>query len=162
MQIIEIQMSLRGAVDDAIARALAVGGLTAVAIIHGVEAPDAFGEVGYLGALFVVAVVACVSLASVLTRTTDDRAWMAAGGLAGLILLGYVLSRSVGLPGFTADTGEWAEPAGLIAMVLESTLVVLSAGVLVSRRGAPAAAQGWSSVAAPAGPPASSTEHPAF
>jgi hypothetical protein len=57
-----------------------------------------------------------------------------AGGLAGLILLGYVLSRSVGLPGFTEDIGEWSEAPGLASMVVETLLVFLTAAVFVSRR----------------------------
>jgi hypothetical protein len=69
-----------------------------------------------------------------LTRTSDDVAWTAAGGLSALILCGYVLSRSVGLPGFTNDTGEWSEALGLASMVVETQLVLLTAVVLVSRR----------------------------
>ena len=56
------------------------------------------------------------------------------GGLAGLILLGYIISRSVGLPGFTGDMGEWASLGGLAAMVVEALLVVLSGAVLAARR----------------------------
>ena len=78
--------------------------------------------------------MACLIVAAGMTRTSDSRAWVAAGGLAGLILLGYIISRSVGLPGFTGDMGEWAEPRGLAAMVVEGLLVVLSGAVLAARR----------------------------
>ena len=134
MQINDLQLALRAAVEDALARVLAIGGLAAVALIHSIQAPDAFSEAGYVGALFIVAVVACVLLATTMTRTSDDRAWMAVGGVAGLILIGYILSRSVGLPGFTSDMGEWDSSRGLAAMVAESTLVVLSGTVLLMRR----------------------------
>src|SRR5215218_4369406 len=106
MQIIDIHMGLRSAVDDAIARAVAIAGLMAIALIHVLQAPDAFAEIGYLGGLFILAAAGCLVLAAVLTRTSHDIAWIAAGGLPALILLGYVLSRSVGLPGFTGDIGE--------------------------------------------------------
>jgi len=159
MQIMDIHLSAKAAVDDALARALAVAGLAAVALIHAVQLPDAFGEIGYLGALFIAAVAGSVLVATALTRTSDDRIWMAAGGLAGLILIGYILSRSVGLPGFTSDMGEWSEPRGLAAMVAESTLVVLSAGVLVGRRQAAAVPGEQRPAAARAG---SVTEHPAW
>jgi len=134
MDIIDIHISLRAAIDDALSRAVAVAGLVVIALIHVLQSPDAFDEVGYLGALFIAVTVACGIVAAALTRTTDSRVWAAAGGLAGLILLGYIISRSVGLPGFTGDIGEWAEPPGLVAMVVEGLLVVLSGAVLAARR----------------------------
>jgi hypothetical protein len=133
MQIIDIHMGIRSALDDAIARAVAIGGLVTIALIHILQLPDAFAAIGYLGALFIAAVAACLVLAAVMTRTSDDLVWGAAGGLAGLILLGYVLSRSVGLPGFTDDMGEWSEPLGLASMVAEGLLVAVTGAVLVSR-----------------------------
>jgi hypothetical protein len=151
MKINDFQMALRAAVEDALARVLAIVGLTAVALIHSIQAPDAFSEAGYVGALFIVAVVGCVLLATTMTRTSDDRAWMAVGGLAGLILLGYILSRSVGLPGFTSDMGEWDSSRGLASMVAESTLVVLSGTVLLMRREATADAPSSAAQVAPGG-----------
>ena len=40
--------------------------------------------------------IACAVAIGGLVAMSDDRAWAAVGGLATLILLGYVLSRSVG------------------------------------------------------------------
>jgi hypothetical protein len=126
MDTTEHRAQLRVAVDDALARATAVGGLAAVALIHLFQTDSAFAEVGYLGALFIATAVAAVFLAAALTQTSDRRAWLAAGCLAGVLLLGYVISRSVGLPGFTSDIGEWAEPPGLAALVVESLVLVVS------------------------------------
>jgi hypothetical protein len=133
MQIIDIQMSVKGAVDEAIARAVAIVGLVGIALIHILESPDAFEAIGYLGALFVCAVVTSLLLAAVMTRTSADLAWAAVGGFAGLILLCYVISRSVGLPGFTHDVGEWTEPLGLASMVAEGLVICVSAAVLATR-----------------------------
>jgi hypothetical protein len=135
MQIIDAHMSLRSAVDDAITRTAAIGSLVAIALIHVLQLPVAFAAIGYLGALFIAAIVACILVAAVMTRTSDDRVWVAAGGLAALILLAYVISRSIGLPGFTDDAGEWAEAPGLASMVVEGLLVCLSAAVLITRDG---------------------------
>jgi len=146
MDNVDTHTSLPGVINDAIARIVAIGGLVAVALIHMLQLPDAFEEAGYLGGLFIVAVVASLTLAAVMTRTNDSRAWLAAGGLAGLILLGFVLSRSVGLPGFTDDVGEWSEVPGMASMVVESLLVILTAAVLIPRR-----------LPRPAGAPAPST-----
>jgi hypothetical protein len=134
MQTLDIQMSAKEAIDDAIARTVAIGGLVALALIHMLQLPDAFNEIGYLGALFIVAIIASLGLAALLTRTSDDLVWAAAGSLAALVLLGYVISRSVGLPGFTGDMGEWSERPGLASMVVEGLLVCVSTGVLATRR----------------------------
>jgi hypothetical protein len=133
MEILDIHTSLKSAIDDAIARAVAIGGLVVIALIHMLQLPAAFAAIGYLGALFIAAVLASLSLSAVMTRTSDDRAWMAAGALPALILLCYVISRSVGLPGFTDDIGEWSEPLGLASMVAEGFTVFVSGSVLASR-----------------------------
>jgi hypothetical protein len=133
MQISDIQMSVKGAVDEAIARGVAIVGLVGIALIHILESPDAFDSIGYLGALFICAVVTGLLLAAVMTRTSADLAWAAVGGFAALILLCYVISRSVGLPGFTDDVGEWAEPLGLASMVAEGLTVCVSAAALATR-----------------------------
>jgi hypothetical protein len=51
-----------------------------------------------------------------------------------VILLCYVISRSVGLPGFTEDMGVWDEPLGLASMAAEGIVVFVSAAALVTRR----------------------------
>ncbi len=119
--------------SDGVARTVAAIALTGVATIHMLELPDAFSAVGYLGALFIGAILASLVLAATLARASDQRAWEAAGGLAALILLAYVVSRSVGLPGFTDDVGEWSEPLGLASMVVEGLLVFLAGGVVAER-----------------------------
>jgi hypothetical protein len=134
MEIIDIHMSIKKTLDDAIARAVAVGGLVAIALIHVLQLPDAFDEIGYLGALFIAAIIGSLLLAAILTRTSDGLVWTATGGLAAVILLCYVVSRSVGLPGFTDDVGEWAGAPGLASMVIEGLLVFLTAAVLLTRR----------------------------
>lgn len=111
--------------EQVITRAVALAALTGIAAIHALQAPEAFRDAGYLGALFIAAVVASLVLAAVLAHSGDPRVLDAAGMLAGVILLGYVLSRTTGLPGFTDDIGEWAEPLGLLSMVAEGLLLCL-------------------------------------
>lgn len=122
------------AVDDAVSRAVAIAGLTGIAVIHVLQLPDAFSETFYLGLLFVGAVVAAVLVAAALTRTSDHRLWSAACALGALVLLGYLLSRTTGLPGATDDVGEWDEPLGLASMVAESLVVCVSSVVLAAGR----------------------------
>jgi hypothetical protein len=116
--------------DDAVARVVAIAALAGVAMVHVLQVPDAFADAGYLGALFVLVAVACIALAALMTRTSDDRLWLVSGALPVLVLIGYVLSRTSGLPGFSEDIGEWTEPLALIAIVFESLLISLSAVAL--------------------------------
>jgi hypothetical protein len=122
--------SMGGIVNDGIARGVAILGLIGIALIHVLEAPEAFEETLYLGLLFVGAVVASLMLALALTRGSDARVWRVVGGLPALILLSYVISRAIGLPGFTTDVGEWTEPLGLASMVAEGLVVLMSVAVL--------------------------------
>lgn len=64
-------------------------------------------------------------------RRHDRRAWLAATVLAAAVLLGYVVNRSVGLPGAMDDIGNWLEPLGLASMFVEAVVVVLGLSGLV-------------------------------
>ncbi len=129
----DVYETVRAAIHDTVGRLVAIAGLAGIALIHVLESPDAFAETTYLGILFVCAIVAALGIAATLTRTSDSRAWWAAGGLAALILLCYVLSRTSGLPDATLDVGEWTEPLGLASMVAEGLVVFVSGGVLATR-----------------------------
>ena len=133
MQRAEVDRNIGDAVNDAVTRTAAVGGLVGIAVIHVLQSPEAFGETTYLGLLFIGAIVASLALSATLSLTSDQRVWGAAGGLAALILLGYLFSRTSGLPAATNDVGEWTEPLGLVSMVVEGLLICLSAGVLGMR-----------------------------
>jgi hypothetical protein len=50
--------------------------------------------------------------------------------------VGYVLTRTTGLPGDSADIGEWGEPLGVLSLVVEGALVIVALIVLLRRRGA--------------------------
>jgi hypothetical protein len=123
------------AVDDVVTRTVAIVGLAGIALIHVLQAPEAFEETTYLGILFVGAIVASLAIAALLTRTSDARVWAAAAGLPALILLGYVLSRTSGLPDATLDVGEWTEPLGLASLVAEGLVVFVAGGVVATRSG---------------------------
>jgi hypothetical protein len=126
--------STSAAVNDAVARTVGIVGLGGIALIHALQSPEAFEETTYLGALFIGAIVASLVLAAVLTRTSDQRAWAAAGGLAAAIMIGYVLTRTSGLPDATVDVDNWTEPLGLASLVAEGLVFCVTVGVLASRR----------------------------
>jgi membrane protease YdiL (CAAX protease family) len=116
--------------NDLVARTVGIMGLGGIALIHVLQAPEAFEETAYLGVLFVAAVVASLVLSAALTRTSDERVWAAAGGLALAIMAGYFLSRTSGLPDATVDVGNWTEPLGLASLVAEGLVVFVAAASL--------------------------------
>jgi hypothetical protein len=46
--------------------------------------------------------------------------------------IGYVASRSVGVPGDSGDVGNWGYWVGTVSLFVEGALVVLSLTVLVA------------------------------
>src|SRR5919107_6202822 len=119
--------------DGVVARTVATLGLLGIALIHIVELPDTLRDEGYVGALFIAAIVSSLLLAAVLTRTNDSRAWILTGGLAGLVLIAFLFSRTTGLPGFTDYKGVWDDPSGIKLMVAEGLVVFVSGAVLATR-----------------------------
>jgi len=144
--------SLTDVLRDGVARAAAVVALAGVALIHVLDAPNTFSEVPYIGWLYVALIAGSVLTAGALIRASDTRAWLAAALLPLGAIVGFTLTRTVGLPGDTGDIGNWAEPLGMASLFVEGSLVALSAMVLrervdtAARRGARAAS--WQPVEA--------------
>jgi hypothetical protein len=82
-------------------------------------------------------------------------AWLGPASLgwaAGVLLgtgpfIGYIASRSVGLPGDPGDVGNWGYWVGTVSLLVEAALILLSVGMLLAARGAAgarrAASQHW-------------------
>ena len=51
-----------------------------------------------------------------------------------LVIVGYVLSRTTGLPHSSDDVGNWSEPLGMASLFVEGFLVTLGSSVLLARR----------------------------
>jgi hypothetical protein len=59
----------------------------------------------------------------------------AAGALLGVgPFLGYLASRTVGVPGDSADVGNWGYWVGTVSLLVEAALVVLSVSMLLAVR----------------------------
>ena len=95
----------------------AIGGL------HLLLAPEYLGEKAYVGALFIAGGLACLAFAARLWNHDDHLAWIAGALTAGGMALGFILSRTVGLPGF--HPADW-ELSGLLSLLLEGGFVVLA------------------------------------
>lgn len=125
----------RHVVPRLVGAALALG----VAYIHvtdqgglpGDKTPTYVGIGYYL--LEAGAVVLALGLLVGLGRHTV-KAWVLAAAVAVGPLVGYVWSRSIGMPNYTDDIGNWSEPIGVASLVLEGLLLAIAALVLARSR----------------------------
>ena len=98
--------------------------LAGTGFIHLVLAPEYLGEQAYVGVLFVLGAIACGLLALRLWRSNDPAAWLLGSAVAGGMAVGFVVSRTLGLPGF--HESEW-EGSGMLTLLLEGGFIGLAA-----------------------------------
>jgi hypothetical protein len=125
---------------DFVTRAVGVVALAGIALIHLLDSIGKFSETPYIAWMYIGLMAGSVTVAAALVHSRDRRLWLAAGGLAASAIVGYVLSRTTGLPNATADIGNWTEPLGLASLFVEGALVAISAYAYTSVRKAPALA----------------------
>jgi hypothetical protein len=112
--------------------------LSATAAIHMTLVPDHLRDAPYAGALFIVLSAAALTAAILLAGTNHEFVWLGAGALSASALLGYFLSRSIGLPDLSDDLGDWLNPLGLTAVGCEAAAALICCGV-ISGMASPAA-----------------------
>jgi hypothetical protein len=113
-------------VAEAILRGGVALGLVAVALIHFLDLFSKLDETPYLGVAYLGLIAASLVVAGQLVTARRPGLWLAAAGLAGITICGYVLSRAVGLPNATGDIGNWKEPLGLASLFVEALVLVVS------------------------------------
>jgi hypothetical protein len=114
-----------------IARSLGIMGLVGMALIHLLDSGSKFQETPYIFWLYVALMAASLIIGAALLHTESRLAWLAAGALAASAMVGYILSRTVGLPLANGDIGNWGEQLGLAALFIEGCVVALSVYRLV-------------------------------
>jgi hypothetical protein len=122
------------AIRDGVTRTVGVVGLAGLALIHLLDTPDTMSSTPYKGWMYIGLIISAMALAGALTRTSHTLAWQATAALALTALVGYIVSRTIGLPGAADDIGNWAEPLGISSLFVEASLIALSASVVLSRR----------------------------
>ena len=113
-------------------RGIGAVGLLGIALIHVIDLPGKLEETPYLGVGYGLLVVAALLLAEALRRRGDRVVWFATALLAASTVLGYVLSRTTGLPGATDDIGNWLEPLGVASLFVEGVVVLLAGTALAA------------------------------
>ncbi len=108
------------------------GLLIAVCIIHlqdqggllGGESPT-WMKWGY----YLIELSSLVAAVMVLRKRTFG--WLLGMGTTALPFIGYVLTRSVGLPGDSGDVGNWGYTLGTVSLVVEALFVVIASVCLL-------------------------------
>jgi hypothetical protein len=107
--------------------------LTGIAWIHYRGIPDKLGETAYLGWSYILLVAGCAASGAWML----SERWRTGYQLGMVISLGaliaYAVTRTTGLPHAMGDIGNWAEPIGVVSLVLEAAFVILA--VVQLRRG---------------------------
>ena len=116
-------------------RRIAAGALGLTGVLHLILAPEYLGEQAYVGVLFILGGITALAVAARLWSRDDGAAWALGSLIAAGMAIGFILSRTVGLPGY--HEAEW-ELSGLISLVLEIGFVAIAAAAV--RRLQPAAA----------------------
>ena len=106
----------------------------AVGVIHLIGASPHYRVAPYIGVSFVANFIAALVAAVGLYR---DALW---GWLLGVLVAGgalvmYVISRSVGLPGYEHAVGRWFGPLAVLSLVVEALFIAVFLLGLIARRG---------------------------
>jgi hypothetical protein len=117
-------------------RAVGAVGCLAVVAIHILDQGGVPGgkDPEYVQILYYILEIAGVVAAALLLTNYTKRGWVLSLGVAAGPILGYVLSRAPGLPNYGDDIGNWTEPLGVLSLVVEGVLLILSATILGATR----------------------------
>lgn len=102
---------------------IAIAMVFLMGLIHLYIAPGEYGEAPYLGIMFIVHSILSVVAAIGIYRGAQLWGWGLAIFLTAGAFAGYVISRTVGLPGMEVE--EWGQPTGIAALILEAAFAML-------------------------------------
>lgn len=125
--------AMNRAVRDGVTRAVGAVGLVGIGLIHLLDASSKFHETPYMGWMYVGLIAGALVTAFALIRGRSVTAWLAAGGLAASAMLGFTLTRTVGLPQAHGDIGNWSEPLGMASLFVEAAVLALAVSALTER-----------------------------
>lgn len=110
-------------------------GLLTVAGVHLADVADKLEETPYLGILFILGPISVSLLAALLLLTGREQlGWLIGGAIAAGTIVGYVLSRTTGLPKSSEDVGNWGEPIGVMSLIVEGIVVLCAILVAIRAR----------------------------
>jgi len=95
--------------------------IVVVGLIHLIDAPEDLEEGSYLGYLFVANFLGALAAAAGIYRGRRW-GWVLGFLVAGGAFIGFVISRTAGLPGLPVEE-EWLEPLGVLSLIVEALFV---------------------------------------
>lgn len=104
--------------------------LAVIAWVHFKDIPDKLKETDYLGWAYILLVAGCAAAGAWLLSRHPRRGYVLGSVISLGAIIGYVLTRTTGLPHAMDDIGNWAELSGIVALVAEGAFLVLSAVAL--------------------------------
>jgi len=128
------QFDPRQLVHDIAARTTIAVGMAAIAVIHLLDSVSKYHETRYLFWMYIALIGGSTLVAGFVLFTRSRSALFAAAFLAAGAAVGYVLSRSTGLPQASGDIGNWTEPLGLASLFVEGAVVAVVLAALVTTR----------------------------
>lgn len=111
----------------------AIGLLAAVIAIHTSELSGKIEETAYLGLGYVLLISASIVSIALLAHR-DRRGWILGGATCAATLVGFVLTRTTGLPGASGDVGNWSETIAVWSLIVEGAFVLLAGWALRTDR----------------------------
>ena len=99
--------------------------IVATGLIHVVEAPESFHEAAYKGWLFYANGLGAFVAAYGISRGQRSWGWNLGLLITVCSLIGYVASRTVGLPYIAAEPDAWLEPLGVASLIVEGLFVAM-------------------------------------
>jgi hypothetical protein len=121
-------------VRDTAARAVVAVGLAGIGLIHLLDAIGKWSETRYLFWMYIALIAGSLLTAGAVLFTRARIAFLAAAGIAASAAVGYVLSRTTGLPNAMGDVGNWTEPLGLASLFVEGTVAAVAGGAYLAGR----------------------------
>jgi hypothetical protein len=119
-----------------------VGMLLFIGSIHAYELPRHYEASRYLGVSFAILIVG-VLLASLGILRGRAWGWILGSAVSVAALVGYLASRTLGLPGYPEAAGDWDTPAGTVAMILEVLYLGLHFSVVTGMNVAAPGSRDW-------------------
>jgi hypothetical protein len=117
---------------EIVTRSVAAVGLAGIALIHLLDSLGKFQETPYMGWMYIGLMVSCLVVAAILLHRHAREAWLAAIALPASAIVGFVLTRTTGLPQAHGDIGNWSEPLGLAALFVEGAVIAIAGYALVT------------------------------
>ena len=106
-----------------IRRGIVALGLLGIAAVHILDLPSKWEEVRYLGIGYVGIIIVSIFLAERVITKPTRLDYLASAAVGASVIVGFIINRTVGMPGAMDDIGNWTEPLGMLSLIVEVLVV---------------------------------------